>query len=121
MGRLNVPLAVLTVTTRILPSEPGWTSLMIAVGQWSGAVLSSLRITISPGWTLLDERCHRFMKEYEDLGHMQPITTCEEGQQCYYLPHHPVFKEQVPPRKLGSSLMEVQSHQTDFHLMTFYK
>ena len=36
MGRLNVPLEVLTVTTRILPSVPGWTSLMTVVGQWSG-------------------------------------------------------------------------------------
>ena len=41
----------------------------------------------------LKSQYHEFMKEYEDLGHMQPVTTCEEGQQCYYLPHHPVFKE----------------------------
>jgi len=27
------------------------------------------------------------------LGQMQPVTTYEEGQPCYYLPHHPVFKE----------------------------
>ena len=45
MGRLNVPLEVLIVTTRILPSAPGWTSLMTAVGQWSGVVLFSLRIS----------------------------------------------------------------------------
>jgi len=60
MGRLNVPLGVLTVTTRILPFAPGWTSLMTAVGQWSGGVLSSLRITGSPGWMLWDERCQRW-------------------------------------------------------------
>ena len=41
----------------------------------------------------LKNQYHQFMKEYEDLGHMQPVTTCEERQQCYYLPHHPVFKE----------------------------
>jgi hypothetical protein len=33
IGRLNVPFSVLTVTTRILPSAPGWTSVMTAVGQ----------------------------------------------------------------------------------------
>jgi hypothetical protein len=35
---------------------------------------------------------HQFMNKYEELGHMQPITTCEQGQHCYYLPHHPVFR-----------------------------
>jgi len=41
----------------------------------------------------LKNQYHQFMKEYEELGHMQPVTTYEEGQPCYYSPHHPVFKE----------------------------
>lgn len=35
----------------------------------------------------------RFMKEYEDLGHMEPVNFPQKGTICYYLPHHPVFKE----------------------------
>jgi len=35
---------------------------------------------------------HSFMKEYEELGHMEP-TNSQQGRQTYYfLPHHPVFK-----------------------------
>jgi hypothetical protein len=33
------------------------------------------------------------MKEYEELGHMEPVTSQEGKGTCYYLPHHPVFKE----------------------------
>jgi hypothetical protein len=33
------------------------------------------------------------MKEYEDLGHMEPVPSQEENNTCYYLPDHPVFKE----------------------------
>jgi hypothetical protein len=33
------------------------------------------------------------MKEYEELGHMEPVTSQEGKNTCYYLPHHPVFKE----------------------------
>jgi hypothetical protein len=33
------------------------------------------------------------MKEYEDLGHMEPVTFQEVKDTCYYLPHHPVFNE----------------------------
>ena len=36
---------------------------------------------------------HNFMKEYEELGHMEPVTPQEGKSTCYYLPHHPVFKE----------------------------
>ena len=51
MGRLNVPLGVLTVTTRV--AICAWVDINDdAVVQWSGAVLSSLRITGSPGWML---------------------------------------------------------------------
>ena len=38
------------------------------------------------------------MKDYEELGHMQPVTT-SDGQPCYYLPHHPVFKEKSPTKR----------------------
>jgi len=43
---------------------------------------------------------HQFMKEYEELGHMQPVTTREEGHQCYYLPHHPVVDFNIPTANL---------------------
>jgi hypothetical protein len=35
---------------------------------------------------------HSFMKEYEDLGHMEPVKSQEGKTTCYFLPHHPVFK-----------------------------
>jgi hypothetical protein len=33
------------------------------------------------------------MKEYEELGHMEPVTSQEGKSTFYCLPHHPVFKE----------------------------
>jgi hypothetical protein len=36
---------------------------------------------------------HNFMKEYEELGYMEPVTFQEGKSTCYYLLHHPVFKE----------------------------
>jgi hypothetical protein len=33
------------------------------------------------------------MKEYEDLGHMEPVKSQEGKNTCYFLPHYPVFKE----------------------------
>jgi len=36
---------------------------------------------------------HNFMKEYEELGHMEPVNSQEAKNTCYFLPHHPVFKE----------------------------
>jgi hypothetical protein len=33
------------------------------------------------------------MKEYEDLGHMEPVNSQEGKNTHYYLPHHPVFKQ----------------------------
>jgi hypothetical protein len=41
----------------------------------------------------LKKQYHDFMREYEDLGHMEPVTSQEVKDTCYYLPHHPVFKE----------------------------
>jgi hypothetical protein len=43
---------------------------------------------------------HQFMNECEELGHMQPVTTCEQGHPCYYLPHHPVFRDASTTTKL---------------------
>jgi hypothetical protein len=40
----------------------------------------------------LKVQCHSFMKEYEDLGHMEPVKSQERKTNCYFLPHHPVFK-----------------------------
>ena len=34
-----------------------------------------------------------FMKEYEELGHVEPVNSQEWRQPCYFLPHHAVFKE----------------------------
>jgi hypothetical protein len=36
---------------------------------------------------------HNFKKEYEELGHMEPVKSQDGRSTCYYLPHHPVFKE----------------------------
>jgi hypothetical protein len=36
---------------------------------------------------------HKFMKEYEDFGHMEPLSFHRGKNRCYSLPHHPVFKE----------------------------
>ena len=33
------------------------------------------------------------MKEYEELGHMEPVKSQEGRQTCYILPLHAVFKE----------------------------
>jgi len=33
------------------------------------------------------------MKEYEELGHMEPVKSQEGRQTWYFLPHHLVFKE----------------------------
>jgi len=41
------------------------------------------------------------MKEYEELGHMQPVKYQEGKSTCYYLPHHPVFKETSCTTKTG--------------------
>jgi len=42
---------------------------------------------------------HNFMKEYEELGHMEPVKSQEGKQTCYFLPYHPVFKERVTTTK----------------------
>ena len=34
-----------------------------------------------------------FMKEYEDLGHMESVKSRKGRNTCYFLPHHQVFKE----------------------------
>jgi hypothetical protein len=41
----------------------------------------------------LKDQYHRFLKEYEELGYVEPIKSQEGRNTCYYLPHHPVFKE----------------------------
>ena len=33
------------------------------------------------------------MKEYEESGHMESVSSQEGKNTCYFLPHHPVFKE----------------------------
>jgi len=41
----------------------------------------------------LKTQYHDFMKEYEELGHMDPVKPQQSKQPCYFLPHHAVFKE----------------------------
>ena len=43
--------------------------------------------------TELNVQYHNFMKQYEELGHMEPLKSHEGRQQCYVLQHHAVFKE----------------------------
>lgn len=47
MARLKTLVAVFTVTTRIIPSCPGLTSIIRARGHFSGGVVSSRRMTRS--------------------------------------------------------------------------
>jgi hypothetical protein len=48
IGPLNVPLVVLTVTTRMLPSGPECSSVMTATGHCNGVVMSSFKRITSP-------------------------------------------------------------------------
>jgi hypothetical protein len=45
-----------------------------------------------------------FMKEYEEPGHMQPVSG-DNGKVTFYLPHHLVFKHNSSTTKLKESLM----------------
>jgi len=57
------------------------------------------------------------MKEYEDLGHMEPAIS-QGMQTCYFLPNHPVLRRKAPKPKLGLYLMEAPSFPMDCHSMT---
>jgi hypothetical protein len=41
----------------------------------------------------LNVQYHSFTKEYKQLGHKEPVIQQEGKDSCYFLPHHPVFKE----------------------------
>ncbi|XP_055523135.1 uncharacterized protein LOC129717295 [Wyeomyia smithii] len=44
---------------------------------------------------------HKFMREYLDLGHMKPVKPrSSDDTDCYYLPHHPVFKDSSTTTKV---------------------
>ncbi|XP_072397917.1 uncharacterized protein [Diabrotica undecimpunctata] len=43
----------------------------------------------------LEKEYRKFMKEYEDLGHMKLNKTETINRQEYYLPHHSVIKEDI--------------------------
>lgn len=53
------------------------------------------RLQRSPDYKLLYAN---FMKEYEDLGHMSPLSSYESP--CYFMPHHGVYREQSTTTKL---------------------
>jgi hypothetical protein len=55
------------------------------------------------------------MKDYEELGHMEPMKSQEERQTCYFLPRNPVFKKQAPQQKLELCSMEVPRLPMDGH------
>ena len=58
IGRLYIPFIVHTVTTRTLPSPPGWTSMIRARGHFIRAIGSSRKHTIQPTWRLCDRTGH---------------------------------------------------------------
>jgi len=41
----------------------------------------------------LKAQYHEFMKEYEELGHVDPVKSLQPNQPCYFLPQHAVLKE----------------------------
>jgi hypothetical protein len=55
---LKVPHEVWKVMTHMMPSGPGWTSVMIAMGPCAGAVLSFSSMT-TPACGLGDDLCYR--------------------------------------------------------------
>ncbi|XP_076684122.1 uncharacterized protein LOC143377087 [Andrena cerasifolii] len=46
------------------------------------------------------EAYHSFLREYEDLVHMSKTSHIYPESECYYLPHHGVFKESSTTTKL---------------------
>ena len=48
----------------------------------------------------LKTQYQHFMTEYEELGHMTPVTTHEGNQLHYYLPHHPVIRDSSTTTKM---------------------
>ncbi|XP_058816744.1 uncharacterized protein LOC131680027 [Topomyia yanbarensis] len=48
----------------------------------------------------LDNRYKEFMKECIHLGHMTPISERQKGTSGYYLPHHPVVREDSATTKV---------------------
>jgi hypothetical protein len=58
---------------------------------------------------------HNFMKEYEELGHMEPVIYQEGKSTCYFLPHTQSLRKQVPQQRLELCLMEVPRLQMDRH------
>jgi hypothetical protein len=58
---------------------------------------------------------HNFMKEYEELGHMEPVTSQEGKSTCYFLHTIQSLRKQVPQQRLELCLMEVPRLPTDCH------
>jgi hypothetical protein len=52
------------------------------------------------GNSVFEERYKEFMKEYEDLNHMVPVTELQAELGSVYLPHHGVIKESSTTTKL---------------------
>lgn len=47
----------------------------------------------------LKVKYHKFMKEYEEFGHMEPVNFQRGKKRCYFLPRLPVFKERSSTTK----------------------
>lgn len=56
------------------------------------------RLTKNPS---LKQDYNDFLTEYEDMGHMKQVDpTDDKTTNCYYLPHHPVFKQSSTTTKM---------------------
>lgn len=58
-------------------------------------IATEKRLQRSPDYKLLYAN---FMKEYESMGHMSPVSSYESP--CYFMPHHGVYREHSTTTKL---------------------
>jgi hypothetical protein len=72
----------------ILPANHHFTKLVVSAERRLHAI--ERRLERDPE---LKVQYHNFVKVYKDLGHMEPVNSQNGKNTCYFLPHHPVFKE----------------------------
>ena len=58
---------------------------------------------------------HNFMREYEEMGHMEPVKSQEGKNTCYFLPHHPGFKENSSTARPRIAFGRSASHRGTKH------
>ena len=76
---------VVRLPTQMDPTQPG--SARLSAEQGLHAIERLLERDSD-----LKFQYHNFMKEYEELGHMELVKS-QEGRNMLLLPHHPVFEE----------------------------